>query len=498
MRGPRYTQDVGGIRGIVGALMAVLILVGGVESAGAATLKAAYRFQGDLSSEVPGAPALEDLGQGNRFALEQIDGLGLRHVLRFPKGNGLSLTTTGLVDPANHSVVMVFRLADTTGKPTGYRRILDFSRGTSDTGLYNYKGQVALYGGRDGGDTSGNIVLSSNSFVEIALTNAADPEGGEQATAYVNGVKVAAARIAQGFDLGSGVLRFFRDNASGAYPGEESSGAVSCILVYDGTLTANEVKSVAGASSPCPAPSPARQAKALVTGKPRAIGGRRSITVETGLTVSCPIGVTACRASGRVAALPRRSEPASRRGRLGAVGFRVPAGESRSVRVRLSRRGARALRAAGALKVRVSAEIETAAGRVAKSRQTGEIRAPRQPAFRFGTYSGTTSQGLPIVITVGRTEVRSVFFRWRGICSDGKEHSSAVYIQAAADVHRGRFSLGGELDTGGSARISGRLKDLRAWGTLSRAGTIASGARCTVKEIRWHARNSKIEVGPSD
>src|SRR3954470_7736203 len=127
---------------MLGALLATLILLGGVDDAGAATLRAEYLFQGNLAPETGGAPDLVDIGQGNRFAFERINGLGLRQVLRFPQGNGLSLAPQGLVDPTNYSVVLVFRLASTQG----YRRILDFAAGASDIGLYNLDGRVALYG----------------------------------------------------------------------------------------------------------------------------------------------------------------------------------------------------------------------------------------------------------------------------------------------------------------------------------------------------------------
>jgi hypothetical protein len=453
-------------------------------------LKAEYRFQGDLASEVEGAPTLVSLGRGNRFAFERVDGLGRHQVLRFPKGNGLSLAAAGLVDPTANSEVMVFRLADTHR----YRRILDFTGGTSDFGLYNLDGHVALYGGDGGHDTSRNIVLG-DSYIQIALTTAAAPDGSEQATAYVNGVEVAAASIAKGFDLGSGELRFFRDNATGPYPGEESSGAVSCILVYNGTLTAEEVSNVASDPTLCPAPKAATERpKASVTSKPKAITSRGSLTVDTGLEVSCPIGVTPCKASGDVYATPTRGS-AGRARRLGAVGFTVPAGESKSVEVRLRKWAAKVLRDAGTLRVRVSARIRTAKGRTAGAQQTGRIEAPQPPAFRSGTYTGTTSQDLPITITVQRATVRSVYFRWRGRCSDGKTHTNTLYLGGRAEVHHGRFSLKGRLDSGGSSRVSGHLKGVHASGVLSRTGASASGVRCAVKGIEWHARTSRLEIG---
>jgi hypothetical protein len=474
-------------------LVAVLILLGGIEGARAATLRAEYRFQGDLASEVAGAPELSNIGEGNRFVFERVDGLGRHQVLSFPEGNGLSLATAGLVDPTNNSVVVVFRLATTTG----YRRILDFAGGISDTGLYNLDGRVALYGGPDS-DASQKGLLG-DAYAQIALTNAAAPGGSEQATAYLNGIEVAAARISKGFDLGSGVLGFFHDNTSGAFTGEESSGAVSCILVYDGTLTANEVRQVADDPTLCPAPRPAPgRAKASVTGKPEAIESRRSIVVDTGLVVSCPIGGTACAASGRVDAAPTRGRAAAKSRRLGVDGFSVPTGESRSVQVRLSGRGAEALRDAGTLRVKVSAGIKATEGRTARAQQSGRIKAPRPPAFRPGTYTGTTSQDLPILVAVSRTAVRSVLFRWRGRCSDGRAHTNAILLRGRARVRRGHFSLGGRLESGGAARVSGEVEDARASGTLSRKGANTSGVRCVVKGIRWDARISAVETEASD
>lgn len=474
---------------MVGALLAALILVGGVDDAGAAALRAEYRFQGNLASEIGGAPDLAEIGPGNSFALERINGLGLHQVLRFPEGNGLSLNTTGLVSPTSNSVIVVFRLADTDG----YRRILDFAGGVSDTGLYNLDGRVALYGANS---SSKNVVLN-NSYAEIALTNAAVADGSEQITAYLNGTEVAAGKASAGFDLRSGQLRFFRDNTSGAFTGEESSGAVSCVLVYDGTLTAGEVSQVAGNPSLCPAPRPAPgRAEASVTGRPKVIKSRRSTVVDTGLTVNCPIGTTACPASGRVSVAPTRGPAAAQGKRLGVVRFTVPAGESRSVQVRLSKRGTKSLRDAGALKVRVSTEIK-ANGRTARAQQAGRVVAPRPPAFRSGNYTGVTNQDLPIIIAVSRTAVRSVVFRWRGRCGDGKAHTNTVILRGRARVHHGRFSLGGRLDSGGSAHVTGRLDGVHASGTLSRVGASASGTRCAVKKTKWHARTSGVETGTS-
>jgi hypothetical protein len=473
---------------MVGALLAALILFGAADDARAATLKAEYRFQGNLASEIASAPDLANIGEGNSFAFERINGVGLHQVLRFPEGNGLSLNTTGLVNPTNNSVVVVFRLANTHG----YRRILDFAGGVSDTGLYNLDGRVAIYGA----DSRSKDAVLNNSYVEIALTNAAVAGGSERVTAYLNGTEVAAGEASSGFDLSSGQLRFFRDNRTGAYPGEESNGAVSCVLVYDGTLSANEVSRVAGDPSLCPAPRPTPgRGEAAVTDEPRAFRSRGSTVVDTGLTVSCPIGTTRCPASGRVDAVPTRGT-ATPGQRLGVVKFTVPAGESRSLRVQLTKRGTKTLRDAGVLKVRVSAEIR-ANGRTARAQQAGRLVAPRPPAFRPGKYTGTTSQSLPISLAVSQREVRSVVFRWRGTCGDGETHTNTVVLRGRARIHHGRFSMSARLDSGGSASVNGRLNGDHASGTLSRLGASVSGARCAVRNVGWHAHTSGVETGTS-
>lgn len=360
-----------GIKGLVGVLAAALVLLAGSEGASAATLKASYQLQGDLVSEISGAPELTELGAGNRFEFDVINGVR-RPVFAFQEGGGLSLSTAGLVDPSSHSVVMLFRLDEVSR----YRRLLDFSGGASDNGLYNLFGRVALYHRGIAAISPGAVF--GNSFVQLTLTNAAASGNSVKTTVYVNGVAMAIATTSDGFDLGSGTLRFFTDNATGVGANEESAGAIACVLVFDGTLTADEVREVAADSILCPAPrsAPGRP-KAQKVSRPKAIRSRRSIVVDTGLTVRCPIGTASCAGSGRVDVAPtRRRAMAATIEHLGAVRFSVPAGEGGRVLVRLSGRGARALRRAGDLRVRASVEISVASGGRASARQTGRIEAP--------------------------------------------------------------------------------------------------------------------------
>ena len=85
------------------ALLAFVLVFLAVAPAGAATLKADFRFQGSRASSVGTAPAVTDAtsppSTGNRFATETIDG-SPHTVLRFPRRNGLTVGTTGSKKPS--------------------------------------------------------------------------------------------------------------------------------------------------------------------------------------------------------------------------------------------------------------------------------------------------------------------------------------------------------------------------------------------------------------
>jgi hypothetical protein len=244
---------------LVGGLAALAILgCGG--TAGAATLKAEYQLQGSRASAVAGAPELADLGPGNQFVTESVGGV-TRQVLAFPSGGGMSLATAGLVDPESFSVVMVFRLATVSG----YRRLLDFSNGSSDHGLYVLNGRLVLYGST--GLHQPVPPVAAGSYVQVALVRGSDFDGTQWTEVDLNGYPAVYTEGPGDFTLGLGLLRFFKDNVSGGPGGEESAGALSCVLMYDGVLTPEEVveqaadptrcQHLAPPSAPSPAPAPA-------------------------------------------------------------------------------------------------------------------------------------------------------------------------------------------------------------------------------------------------
>lgn len=370
-----------------------------IPPASSAVLKAVYPLAGDRLSAIPG-PALTDIGAGNQFAVETVDGVS-RPVLTFPRGGGLSLSPGGLVDPDNYSVAMLLRLADRTG----FRRILDFSDGTSDNGLYSFNGRAALYPLAASTDA-----VFDASYAHVVLTYST-AGGVHDTTVYVDGDPVVTTTSPLSFGLGSGVLRFFKDNVSGPYVGEDSAGAVACVLLYSGALSSAEVgelptqpplcdppppppdpdpdpdPDVVVDPGPAPAPDPGSRvppdprtapgarvgpgrAAAYARRKPRAKRWRGSVLVDTGLTVSCARGGP-CTAGGRLYIAPRLRWVG-----VGSVRLALATGARRKVVVALSPRGVRALRRAGKLKVRTSASVTTAGRTKATARQTGWIGFP--------------------------------------------------------------------------------------------------------------------------
>jgi len=108
-------------------------------------------------------------------------------------------------------------------------------------------------------------------------------------------------------------------------------------------------------------------------------------------------------------------------------------------------------------------------------------------AFRTGTFQGTTSQGLPIVFTVGPRSIEGVLFRWRARCADGHVHANGISL-GGTHIRDGHFSVGGLLVTGGRARVSGSLRGARASGVLSRWANSAFNTVCVARGVTWHAR----------
>jgi hypothetical protein len=210
-------------------------------SASAATLVGDYQFQGTRASSGPG-PALTDIAAGNAFQTDNVMGSS-RQVLAFPQHSGVQMTPSVGNGSVPYSVVTTFRLDNVSNTvPTSYRRILDPSNTTADAGFYTYQGMADYYGDTIDEVTSPSVVFADNVYATVAITSLPPTAS----LIYVNGNQVVTAP--ETLPVVADTLRFFKDDGSPS--DEESAGAVSCIRVYGGTLTAAEVAAI-GASPDC-------------------------------------------------------------------------------------------------------------------------------------------------------------------------------------------------------------------------------------------------------
>ena len=218
-----------------------LSVSGNAARAQSPALVADYRFQNTLDSEVQPAPALNTVGT-TTFAAETVDNT-TRQVLQFTQGSGLLLTpTTDIVANNSYSIVVLFRFSEVDD----YRKIVDFLNRSSDTGLYNLDGNLNFYNEVTGSGTP----IAANTYVQVVITR--NTVTGSDVTGYVDGVE----QISFSDDSNDAVidanntLRFFLDDSQTS--GEESSGAVARIRLYDGALTAGEVAALDLLSGPLP------------------------------------------------------------------------------------------------------------------------------------------------------------------------------------------------------------------------------------------------------
>lgn len=221
------------------ALLGVLTLVASVfvqssGTASAATLVGDYRFQGTFSSSVGTAPPLQHVGNDGTpsptFTTETVLGQQ-RQVWLFPRLDGLSLNTQGVIANDSYSVATLFRFDEIAS----YRSILNFTNGISDSGLYNLTGNVVLFSGF----STDELVMEANRYVQVVFTR----DAAKNFAVYVGGQLVLSGVDDTDRSLidAANQLWFFAD---GGGNNEASAGAVARIRVWDGPLTAQEAQSL--------------------------------------------------------------------------------------------------------------------------------------------------------------------------------------------------------------------------------------------------------------
>ncbi len=193
--------------------------------AGIPGLTADYHFQDGFASSAGNPPALITLGPTS-FITDRVDG-PQRTVLAFQEGSGLQLSPASSAIPSSvYTIVMLFRL-DTVD---GYRRLIDFTNGTSDPGLYVRSGDLNFYPTTSGAGTP----IAANAYSQVAFTR--DSSG--NVTGYVNGIRQLVANDSPPAAVVSSAntVRFFRDDGR-----EHAGGAVARIQLYDRALSADEI-----------------------------------------------------------------------------------------------------------------------------------------------------------------------------------------------------------------------------------------------------------------
>lgn len=208
-------------------LLPLALTLAAVSPAGAATLVADYRFQDDTESNLAGlpSPTLPFVTPHCGFFGEDVLGHGTRRVHSYCLHQGLSLPMNH-VDPGGWSVVFLARVlfAD------GYRRLLDTSEGSRDSGLYTVGGRLVFYPVA----SDPLPTLLPGAYHQVAITRDAATR---RVAVYVDGVRRLAFDDAADLARVTGWTgRLFLDDN-----GEDQSGIVARLRVWDGALSADEV-----------------------------------------------------------------------------------------------------------------------------------------------------------------------------------------------------------------------------------------------------------------
>lgn len=210
----------------------------------AADLKAEYRFNGNLVSSVPGAPALvpTDPLALNGFNSDTVNGSAQTvytwdgNATPVTQQAGFTLDATGLVATNSYSLQMVFKLTQRAG---AWRRLVDVENRQSDDGFYVDPGNhLAVYP-----IISSVTPFTNNVYEDVLLT-----VGGGVVTAYLNGQQQfsgTSTLMNINFNNQGNILGFFIDNVIGGGQGEFSNGSIALLRLFGGVASPSPMASPA-------------------------------------------------------------------------------------------------------------------------------------------------------------------------------------------------------------------------------------------------------------
>lgn len=216
-------------------LLAILIAALACLPATAAIIKATYLFNGSLAAGQAGAPALQPVDPlgASGFVQDTVFGKP-RTVYEFngypaspDQQAGLTFSNAGkVVDPQSYSIELIFQFFS----EGSYRRVVDVSNRTADSGLYvNWFGALDAYP-----VNNGLAALTANTYYHVVFTN--DSLG--RMTGYVDGVlDLEGEPSVMNIQDPDQIISFFLDNTVDGATDEYSSGRVALIRLYDGVLS---------------------------------------------------------------------------------------------------------------------------------------------------------------------------------------------------------------------------------------------------------------------
>jgi len=212
---------------IINAAAILVITVISTLAALSQTLKADYRFEGGLTSSAGGGPAMSNIGGSNTFESSRVDGY-TRTTLRFPAGGGVSVNTTGLIPTNNYTAVILFKFDTVSG---GRKRIFDASGGLANLcGLYMSNSRLEI-------EPTSVTSIYPSTYIQVAISRMPDNSIRFQRDGFTLNFNNDTCYVNNG-----NTLRFFADDSE--VPGETSAGNVARIRLYDGALTAAQVRAL--------------------------------------------------------------------------------------------------------------------------------------------------------------------------------------------------------------------------------------------------------------